>query len=260
VRDRWQRNAAVTAVGLLLLSACGSSGGGAADPGPQHMTRVMSLDFEQATAPLAAGARIASAIATGPGGDVDLAGTVPQPLRLVAGRDNKGHGVEFPKPCPATTEPTCAKAIIEVDDDAALNPGTNDYEWGASLLLDPNQTSEGSNVLQKGFSVGGGSQWKLQVDGDNGHPSCVVVGVGESTIHEVYANSTVADGTWHDVLCQRDGARLSITVDGGTPKDVAVPKTLSISPAGPVRIGGKSLKPNNDQYFGTLDDIFVATA
>ena len=260
MQHRWQRNAAVTAAALLLVSACAASGSGQAKPAPPSMTKVMWLDFEQATAPLDAGARIASAIATGPGGDVDLAGAVPQPLRLVTGRDNKGHGVEFPNPCPPTPHPTCAKAIIEVDDDVALNPGVNDYAWGASVLLSAKQTSAGSNILQKGFSLGGGSQWKLQVDGTNGHPSCVVVGVGESTIHEVYADSTVADGRWHDVVCHRAGAQLSIRIDSAAAKSTVIPKTLSISPAGPVRIGGKSLKPNNDQYFGTLDDIFVETA
>jgi hypothetical protein len=114
--------------------------------------------------------------------------------------------------------------------------------------------------MQKGFSVGGGSQWKLQVDGANGHPSCVVVGEGESRIHTVYADITIADGTWHDVSCRRDETKLVITVDGAHRKSATIPKNLTISPSGPMRIGGKSLKPDNDQFFGTLDDVYVSTA
>jgi hypothetical protein len=147
-----------------------------------------------------------------------------------------------------------------VDGNPALDPGPRDYEWGASVLLKADETSEGSNIVQKGFSVGGGSQWKLQVDGNNGHPSCVVVGEGETTIHEVYADVTIADSAWHDVSCRRAGAKLVITVDGAKGKSTSIPKDLTISPAGPMRIGGKSLKPNNDQYFGTLDDVYVSTA
>jgi Concanavalin A-like lectin/glucanases superfamily len=256
----WCRAAAPIAVGVLLLSACGgSSGGGAGGVGPVTLTKVMSLDFEHTVEPLDAGAPISSAMANGPGGTVELAGTTPKPLRLVTGRADKGHGVAFPVPCPASTDPSCPKAIIEVADDKALDPGRDDYEWGASVLLEPDETSKGSNVMQKGFSVGGGSQWKLQVDGDNGHPSCVVVGEGESIIHDVYADITIADGKWHDVSCHRDETKLVITVDGAHRKSTPITKDLTISPAGPMRIGGKSLKPNNDQFFGTLDDVYVST-
>ena len=257
----WRGAAAAAVAGTLLLTACGSGGDDPdADGGPEALTRVLSLDFEDIAAPLDAGATISSALANGPGATVELADPAQQPLRLVTGRDQRGHGVAFPAPCPPADALTCPKAIIEVAEDAALDPGPEDYEWGASVLLEADQTSKGSNIVQKGFSVGGGSQWKLQVDGDNGHPSCVVVGEGESTIHEIYADITVADGTWHDVSCRREGGKLVIRVDGAKRKSTTIPKDLTISPAGPMRIGGKSLKPNNDQYFGTLDDVYVSTA
>ena len=265
VRHRWRRidvpvAVAVIAVGLLL-SACGSGGAGSEpSSGPPALTKVLSLDFEKAAGPLDTGARIGSAMADGPGGKVELGGAKQQPLRLVSGRNKQGHGVAFPSPCPPSVTATCPKAIIQVDDDASLDPGPADYEWGASVLLEAGETSKGSNIIQKGFSVGGGSQWKLQVDGVNGHPSCVVVGQGESTIHDVYADVTIADGTWHDVSCHREAGKLVISVDGRKRGSAAIPKDLTISPAGPMRIGGKSLKPNNDQFFGTLDDVYVSTA
>jgi hypothetical protein len=263
VRHRRRGIAVPIAVVLLavgVLSACGS-GGEASDPSskPAALTKVLSLDFEHAADPLDTGARIGSAVANGPGGQVELAGAEQQPLRLVSGRNKLGHGVAFPALCPPSVTETCPKAIIQVDDDADLDPGPAEYEWGASILVKADETSKGSNIVQKGFSVGGGSQWKLQVDGVKGHPSCVVVGQGESTIHEVYADVSIADGTWHDVSCRRDAGKLVISVDGSR-KSVAIPPDLTISPAGPMRIGGKSLKPNNDQFFGTLDDVYVSTA
>jgi Concanavalin A-like lectin/glucanases superfamily len=268
VRHSWRPSLIALSASLFLLTACGSGQEHALSSTPvvsatggdrPVLRKIMSLDFEQvAVEPLGAGAAIRPATADGPGGEVELAGAGQQPLRLVPGRDNRGHGVAFPAPCPPSPKPTCPKAIIEVANDPALDPGREDYEWGASILLEADQTSDGSNIVQKGFSTGGGSQWKLQVDHVQGHPSCTVVGQGDAKIFAVFADVTVADGTWHDVSCRRAGAELVISVDGAERASTVLPEDLDIVPEGPVRIGGKNLKPNNDQFFGTLDDVYVA--
>lgn len=222
------------------------------------MTKVLVLDFEKAAATLHAGDRIPSALPNGPRGEVAMAGPGERPLRLVGGENKTGHAVAFPAPCPATRDKTCPKAIIEIYPDASVAPGTADFEWGASVRIDKRETAQGSNIVQKGFSLGGGSQWKLQMDGNKGHPSCVLVGQNDTQIHEVYADVTIADGRWHNVSCRRAADELVITVDGTQHKSTLIPKDLTITPPGPVRIGGKDLKPDNDQYFGTLDDVYVA--
>jgi hypothetical protein len=189
-----------------------------------------------------------------------MAGRGVRPLRLVSGSNGHGHGVAFPgiSTCPPRRKKTCPKEIIEVYPDTSLAPGTDDFEWGASLRLKHDETTKGSNIMQKGFSLGGGSQWKLQVDGRQGHPSCVLVGMNATEIHEALADVTIANGTWHDVTCRRSGDELVISVDGSQKKSAVIPEDLTIAPDGPVRIGGKDLKPDNDQYFGLLDNIFVA--
>jgi Concanavalin A-like lectin/glucanases superfamily len=259
------------AVGLLLslsLSACGAAAdGGSPTVGstvgstgassPHPLAKALLLDFEAPVPTLRAGARIPSGLPNGPRGEVATAGQDPAPLRLVSGRDG-GHAVAFPAPCAAAREKTCPKEIIEIYPATSLAPGPDDFEWGASVRLDKDQTAKGSNIIQKGFSLGGGSQWKLQVDGDQGHPSCVVVGLNDAEIHEVVSDVAVADGAWHDVVCKRSGDELVITVDGSQKKSTLIPQDLTIAPGGPVRIGGKDLKPDNDQYFGTVDDVFVA--
>jgi hypothetical protein len=58
-------------------------------------------------------------------------------------------------------------------------------------------------VLQKGYPVGGLSQFKLQVDHRQGHPSCVIA--GRSRIYRAEPRISVADGEWHDVACARTG-------------------------------------------------------
>jgi hypothetical protein len=51
--------------------------------------------------------------------------------------------------------------------------------------------------VQKGYAAGPGGEWKLQVDGYAGRPSCVLVGAGSPVIHLAVAGRSVADGRWH---------------------------------------------------------------
>ncbi len=74
--------------------------------------------------------------------------------------------------------------------------------FGASVLMFADQTDAGENVLQKGYSATGG-QYKLQVDGTAGRPSCVMVDSRRSVIRLVRSAVSVADGAWHRIECRR---------------------------------------------------------
>jgi hypothetical protein len=73
----------------------------------------------------------------------------------------------------------------------------------------------------------------------------------------VTAGVSVADGHWHAIECARSGSDLAIVVDGAIARQVRVPPSLSIVNSDPLRIGGKGLSPNNDQFHGAIDDVFV---
>ncbi|GAA2351905.1 hypothetical protein Cme02nite_25530 [Catellatospora methionotrophica] len=167
--------------------------------------------------------------------------------------------VRFPAPCPGKDDKQCPRAILDAGADPALNPGLRAFRWGAAVLMAPEETSKGANVLQKGYSQVG-TQFKLQVDGAKGIPSCVVAGPqgGKNVIHVAQATQGVADGRWHTVECARDGAVLRISVDGVQQGEATLPADLSIENDAPLRIGGKGVATNNDQFHGTLDDLFVA--
>lgn len=167
--------------------------------------------------------------------------------------------VRFPGPCATKDDKQCPRAILDAGANPALNPGLRAFRWGAAVLMAPEETAKGSNVLQKGYSQFG-TQFKLQVDGAKGMPSCVVAGPqnGKNVIHLAQAEQGIADGRWHTVECARDGAVLRITVDGVPQGEAAIPADLDISNDAPLRIGGKGVAPNNDQFHGTLDDLFVA--
>jgi len=128
--------------------------------------------------------------------------------------------------------------------------------YGANVLLAAAETSSGENVLQKGYSTGGG-QYKLQVDGVSGKPSCGMSGSGETGLHLARSRQSIADGSWHAVECRRTGPTLAILVDDQVQASVAIPADLSISSAQPFSIGGKGVGADNDQFRGTLDDVWV---
>ena len=168
-----------------------------------------------------------------------------------------GTALAFPAPCARYGAADCPRAVLEVLDSGGLSPARRSVRWGASLLLAADQATPGSNVLQKGVSTGGG-QYKLQVDGPAGRPSCVLAGsVPDSPIYVVKSTVSVADARWHTVACTRLGPSLTVVVDGLTAGQVSVPDDLSVANSDTLRIGGKGTSPNNDQFSGVLDDVFV---
>jgi concanavalin A-like lectin/glucanase superfamily protein len=176
-------------------------------------------------------------------------------LRLVP--QGTGFAVAYPSRCTLARERDCPRAILQGLRDDSLNPGTRPIEYGASVLMTRSDLADGANVVQKGYSVGGGSQYKLQVDHLLGHPSCVIAGQ-RHWIYRAEPWIDVADGRWHSLVCSRTSDRLVITVDGVERAWVRVPPRLSIANPEPLRVGGKGPAQGNDQFAGEIDNVFVS--
>ncbi|GAA2495907.1 hypothetical protein Ahu01nite_031220 [Winogradskya humida] len=167
-----------------------------------------------------------------------------------------GLAVQYPARCTSVPESDCPRAILEGVRDDNLNPGTRPLRYGASILMTHADLADGANIVQKGYSVGGGSQFKVQVDHEKGHPSCVIA--GRNKIYRAEPQLDVADGTWHDLACTREAAALKLTVDGVEQASVPIPPGLSIANPAPLRIGGKGANRGNDQYAGQIDNVFLS--
>jgi len=182
-------------------------------------------------------------------------------LKLITGnggtvstvRHGAGHALRFPAKC--TGKATCPHAALQSPSAASLNPGTRPISYGAKVLLSPRQTSKGQNVVQKGYSATS-SQYKLQVDGAAGRASCVLVGA-QPGIKLITSSVSVADGTWHAVECRRTATALTVLVDGAVRGNRALVGGLSVANDRPLSIGGKGAYFDNDQFQGTLDDVWV---
>jgi hypothetical protein len=165
-----------------------------------------------------------------------------------------GSALVFPPPC--HDEP-CPRIALRAPTAVDLDPGTRPIRWGAAVKMAADQTTKGENVVQKGYSASG-SQYKLQVDGLAGDPSCVMVDDKRPPIHLAMSSTGVADGRWHTLECRRSGTRLVVLVDGQQRGSTPVPADLSVRNRIPLSVGGKGSFTNNDQFQGELDDIWVA--
>jgi hypothetical protein len=165
-----------------------------------------------------------------------------------------GLALAFPASCAGSR---CPQIVLQATGAAGLNPGTRPLRFGASVLLPHGQTAKGENVVQKGYSATGG-QYKLQIDGDAGKPSCALVDSKKSAIRLARSNITVANGRWHRIECRRAGTAFSVYVDGVLRGRTTVPASLSVANGAPLSIGGKGAYPDNDQFHGVLDNVWVA--
>jgi hypothetical protein len=165
----------------------------------------------------------------------------------------QGTALAFPAHCATAV---CPHVALQSPSSADLNPGTRDIAYGADVLIVPGQTSKGQNIVQKGYSTTS-SQWKLQVDGVAGRPSCVLVDDKKPRIRIVTSTVSVADGRWHAVSCRRAATTLTVLVDGVARGSTAVPAKLSVTNERPLSIGGKGAFADNDQFNGALDNVWV---
>jgi hypothetical protein len=165
-----------------------------------------------------------------------------------------GQGLAFPAKCAGAA---CARVVLQAADVPDLNPGSRNLRYGANVLLSPAETSSGENIMQKGYSTAGG-QYKLQVDGISGKPTCVLSDQTDPAIHVAKSQTSVADGDWHTLECRRTGTELTILVDDQPGGSATVPATLEVVTPQPLSLGGKGTGVNNDQFHGSLDDVWIS--
>ncbi len=177
----------------------------------------------------------------------------------------EGQAVRFP-PYNGGTAPSASILVVAPAGKKSLDPGAQDFSFGASFDLDP--TSEGTpldngnNLVQRGVYAGP-AQFKLQVD--SGRPSCRVHGDdGDVTVQ---APEPVAPHYWYTVTCTRTDAGLTLRVraedrgpSAGIWRKPGPTGRLSFEGA-PLTVGGKvddagTPIDSADQFNGVVDNVF----
>lgn len=262
VHGRWPLMARVGLAAVLLVGAAN----GCADPGTGQDARLPEPEPTSRSGPDLSDADLwlsFDADAVGVDGSREYPDALGGPfagrvvtsndgrVERVPGADGDGDAVAFPAKCTAPNG--CPRAMVEVLPNPALNPGEGEFEYGASVWLSPDQTTTGSNIMQKGrFGMAGGL-WKLQVDNDAGEPSCVVR--SGTDLLTVRSSVSISDSAWHRVVCRRDREGVSIHVDDTV--DRVDGRTGSVDNEWPVRVGSPGVGDQDDQFHGRVDDVFL---
>jgi hypothetical protein len=67
-----------------------------------------------------------------------------------------GAAIGFPPVCAHPGTASCKRVVLETAGNGArLNPGSRRVQFGATLRMRADQTSDGENIVQKGFASGG---------------------------------------------------------------------------------------------------------
>ncbi|WKN50235.1 LamG-like jellyroll fold domain-containing protein [Nocardioides sp. Arc9.136] len=236
---------ALAAGALVLPGATGpgaGAGAGAAVAATTSTTTVLQLGFDGADT-FASGTPVLDDTGAARGRVVSNRGA------LTPTSGSPGRAVQYP--CP-----TCGRALIEVPDAAALDPGTAAFSIGVDVRMTREESRRSMNVAQKGYYGEPGGQYKLQVD--QGRPSCVVSGARTRLVAVASgAEADVADGAWHRVVCSRTATEVLVLVDGVV-RARATGVVGSVANASPLRIGAKNVSAtDNDQFRADLDDVVV---
>jgi Laminin G domain len=163
-----------------------------------------------------------------------------------------GQALMFPPKC---TGDICPRIVLQATDVPDLNPGTTSLRYGAGVLMSKAEGSAPENILQKGYSAGG--QYKLQVDGVSGKPSCGMSDKTAETVYVARSRVSIADGRWHRLECRRTGPSLTILVDDQDQATATIPESLSVVTPQPFSVGGKGVGVENDQFHGSVDDVWI---
>ncbi|MEV4517352.1 LamG-like jellyroll fold domain-containing protein [Dactylosporangium sp. NPDC049525] len=264
------RPAVLAAAALgVALSALGGAGPAAAGAKAPAATHGLAAASRPAVEPVEVAAPVIVARYTFDAADNAANGaTVPDDsghghtLTSSAGHGGKvrlaerltGRAADFPARCAGKK---CPHAVLQAPDAPELNPGTGPVSYGATVRLTKKDTGSGQNIVQKGYSASG-SQYKLQIDGAAGHPSCVFADATVHAIHVAMSDVSVSDGAWHRLECRRAGTTLTVLVDDAVHGTAVLPAELSVVNTVPLSIGGKGNGNDNDQFHGTLDDVWIA--
>ncbi len=140
-----------------------------------------------------------------------------------------------------------------VPNTTAFNPDAGDF----SFTIRYRTTFSFGNIVQKGQGTATGGYWKFEAPG--GIPTCLFRG-GNGASRTGYSSTSIADGQWHTVTCNRTSTYVEMYVDG-VRTSTLTGSTGTIANSWALSIGGKSdcdgLITTCDYFAGDIDYLKI---
>ena len=158
----------------------------------------------------------------------------------------------FPTISP-TAPPARPEHINRVPHSTALNPDAAEY----AVTIRYRTTRSFGNIAQKGQNGAKGGYWKFE--GPNGIVVCLFQG-SNGERRTAGSRTSLADGAWHTVRCERTATSVTMYVDGVFRSRSAGP-TGTIANTWDLTIGGKGtcdqIKTTCDYFVGDVDYVRI---
>jgi hypothetical protein len=251
-----------------LASACAASGRTyvADEPPAPSSTNLVQLDFEDRAAPV--GEIVPSVQNTGTGRLYAEVVTHAGGRVLRAEGSGSGYALRFPGLDRDLDAPAAMLLLRSRDAEDFLSPGSEDFAFGADVLLDEESedapTDNGNNVVQRGLFEDA-VQYKLQVD--HGSLSCRIAGADGAA---VVTAPVVQPGEWYRISCERSNGDVVLsweplgdsdeeagsTVRRGTIGDVTFAAGTPFVVGGKLDGNGQVTVEATDQFNGVIDNVW----
>ena len=168
-------------------------------------------------------------------------------------RHHRGWAARFPGRC---VQQGCPRAFVSTPNRRGLNPGRRAFSFGAQVRVSADSTAAKSTVIQKGRYTNPRGRWRLRLDWADARPYCLVRGTAGTVL--MRSRTGIADGRWHSVACVRTADMVRLVVDGEVVR-AKEGRTGRVANRAPVSIGGFATVARSNQFFGTLDRVYLRT-
>ena len=146
---------------------------------------------------------------------------------------------------------------VTVPDAASLDPGSDTFTVTSHVKFTAMPTAAVGgdyDLVRKGLARTNGGYWKLEIYPNNSHTKaeglCQMKG-SINGVKIVNSPSSLNDGAWHTITCEKTSSSVTLTVDGTSyRKQVTVG---SIANSDPLTIGAD--KNQDDVYSGDMDEV-----
>jgi hypothetical protein len=135
-----------------------------------------------------------------------------------------------------------------IEGPTTLNPGASDFSVSTWVNFTTPPPSDTQDLIRKGYSPSRGGDFKMEV-WPAGNIQCLFRGSsGEVALK---SKGDISDGTWHFVMCRRQGKTLSVTIDDRIWTKAG--PVGAISNSLPLHIGAKNA--DEDHFLGLMDEV-----